>query len=304
MAPPLRAPLLYTENGELPQATADALKALRPKGSARANGAQVIRLKRPAAGPSGLRVTSLPGADPILACSIDDYRSRIAGRPTRSSSSRRAEQYATAAAAWAAKSGDHRALHRAGPPAGPDRRGDPRPWPAAHLPARATERRLPRRPRRALQVGTVTRIAEADAPSTAVAFARFQDGAFGWGIVDPGHAALVFANPGRPGDGGRGRAALGERDHAPSSPLRAGRFPARWRSTCSNAAARVYSSYLVRGVYNHAWIVGYDGGGPLWRRPRSTACLYRPRQSQEAVSERKPTRSSAPQVTLRGECAW
>ena len=49
------------------------------------------------------------------------------------------------------------------------------------------------------KLGTVKRIAAADAVSTAITFARYRDGASGWYVVDPGHG-LVFANARRPQD--------------------------------------------------------------------------------------------------------
>ena len=149
------------------------------------------------------------------------------------------------------------ALHGARPPARADRRGDPRPRAAAHLRARPAERRAPRRSRaRSRELGTVTRIAAADAPSTAVAFARFQDGAFGWGIVDPGHG-FVFANPGRPGDAGAAAplSASGHVRAAAASRRRRRAARARWPSYLLDVRPG-YSSDPVRGVYNHGWIVG------------------------------------------------
>lgn len=257
MAPPLRAPLLYTENGEIPDATADALKALRPQGAERANGAQAIRLG-PAAGPSGLRVTSLPGADPYtLARSIDDYRSRVAGRPSASVVvvPADAQQYAMPAAAWAAKSGDpvlFTARDRLpGPTAAAIRaHGRPRIYllgpPSVASPA--VEGALSK-------LGTVTRIAEADAPSTAVAFARFQDGAFGWGIVDPGHG-FVFANPGRPGDAGAAAPLSASGMYGPLLITSPGGALPRSVAEYLLDVRPGYSSDPVRGVYNHGWIVG------------------------------------------------
>ena len=257
MAPPLRAPLLYTENGEIPEATADALKALRPQGSARANGAQAIRLG-PAAGPSGLRVTALPGADPYtLARSIDDYRSRVAGRPSASVMvvPADAQQYAMPAAAWAAKSGDpvlFTARDRLPDPTAAAIRAHGRPriyllGPASVV-SPAVEGALSK-------LGTVTRIAEADAPSTAVAFARFQDGAFGWGITDPGHG-FVFANPGRPGDAGAAAPLSASGTYGPLLITAPGGALPRSVADYLLDVRPGYSSDPVRGVYNHGWIVG------------------------------------------------
>ena len=49
------------------------------------------------------------------------------------------------------------------------------------------------------KLGTVKRIAGTDPVTNAITFARYQDGAFGWYVVDPGHG-LVFANARRPQD--------------------------------------------------------------------------------------------------------
>ena len=70
--------------------------------------------------------------------------------------------------------------------------------------------------------------------ANAIAFARFSDGGFGWGVVDPGHG-LVFANAEPPARRGRRRAAVGERHVRPAAARRrrrrarraARRLPAR-----------------------------------------------------------------------------
>src|SRR5439155_24731628 len=49
------------------------------------------------------------------------------------------------------------------------------------------------------RLGSVRRIAGKDPVANAIAFARYVDGTFGWGVVDPGHG-LVFANADRPLD--------------------------------------------------------------------------------------------------------
>lgn len=257
MAPPLRAPLLYTEGGEIPSATADALDALRPRGSERANNAQAVRLGT-AAGPSGLRVTSLAGADPYtLAKNIDDYRSRVAGRPSAAVMVVPADrpEYAMPAAAYAAKSGDPVLFSARDTLPTPTREairahGRPRIYllgPASAVSARV-ESELSR-------LGTVTRIAEADAPRTAIAFARFRDGPFGWGIVDPGHG-FVFASPARPGDAGAAAPLSASGTYGPlllTAPR--GSLPRSLADYLLDVKPG-YSSDPVRGVYNHGWIVG------------------------------------------------
>ncbi len=257
MAPPLRAPLLYTDSGEIPSATSAALEALRPPGSPRANNAQAIRLGT-AAGPSGLRVTSLPGADPYtLARSIDEYRSRVAGRPSASVMVVPADRpdYAMPAAAYAAKSGvpilftardtlpePTRAAIRA--------HGRPRIYLLG-----GTSAVSPAAVRQLAQLGTVTRIAEADPASTAVAFARFKDGGFGWGVVDPGHG-FVFAAPARPGDAGAAAPLSASGTYGPLLLTSTGGALPRAVADYLLDVRPGYSSDPVRGVYNHGWIVG------------------------------------------------
>lgn len=258
MAPPLRAPLLFTDGGETPPVTAAALEALRPTGAARANGAQAIRLGTAGTPPGGLRTTSIAGSDPFtLAANVDDYRSRVAGRRSARVlvASAEAPQYAMPAAAWAAKAGDPVLLTARDelPPATRTAiraHGRPRIYllgpPAAVAPA--VERQLSR-------LGTVTRIAGDDPASSAVEFARFVDGAFGWGIVDPGHG-LVFADPGRPTDAGAAAPLSSSGTYGPLLLLAEdGGLPRAVREYLLDIRPG-YSSDPVRGVYNHGWVVG------------------------------------------------
>src|SRR5687767_6180702 len=62
-AQPLRAPVLFTEGDELPEATADALDKLRPTGAGRAGDAQVIRIGD-VAEPDDLKATDIPSGNP------------------------------------------------------------------------------------------------------------------------------------------------------------------------------------------------------------------------------------------------
>src|SRR5271165_6468502 len=59
---PLGAPLLYTEDGTLPEATSAALQALHPLGAKALGGAQVIQIGTSAALPEGLRSRTVPVA--------------------------------------------------------------------------------------------------------------------------------------------------------------------------------------------------------------------------------------------------
>jgi hypothetical protein len=104
--------------------------------------------------------------------------------------------------------------------------------------------------------GPVTRIAGPTPASNAIAVARFTDGSFGWGVVEPGHG-LVFANAARPFDA------------AAAAPLSAiGDYGPLLLLESANGVPSVLSSYLsdlqpgsppsgpVHGVYNHGWLIG------------------------------------------------
>ena len=107
------------------------------------------------------------------------------------------------------------------------------------------------------RLGTVTRIGSGDAVRTSVDFARFVDGDFGWGVVDPGHG-LVFARADRPLDAAAAALLSASGTYGPLILL-----------SSASALDRPISDYLldiqpgfnrdpVRGVYNHGWLIGDD----------------------------------------------
>src|SRR5918993_1521760 len=82
MAPPLKAPILFTENGSLPPASEQALGRLIPSGAEEAGGAQVLRVGG-AAEASGYKTTPVEGADhAALAQAIDRLATAAAGKPS------------------------------------------------------------------------------------------------------------------------------------------------------------------------------------------------------------------------------
>jgi hypothetical protein len=107
MARPLRAPVLFSNGGELPAASAEALEELAPTGANEAGGAQVIRIGN-AAKPENRRVKDVTGSSSAsLAQAIDRLQTTAAGGPTADVLVAPADspQFAMPAAAWAAKSG-------------------------------------------------------------------------------------------------------------------------------------------------------------------------------------------------------
>jgi ell wall binding domain 2 (CWB2) len=258
MSAPIRAPLLYAHGAEeLPAATQSALTALAPTGSKDAGGAQVVRIGAVPT-PAGLKTTDLKGADAFaLARGIDAFQSAARGTTSDRVIVVGADDpaYAMPAAAWAAKAGDPILFVRKD--SIPE---DTRAAIAAHQQPKiyvlGPESAVSRKVMTGLKkLGSPTRISSADPAASSVAFARFVDGAFGWGVIDPGHG-FVFANASRPGDAGA------------AAPLSAsGTYGPLLVSDSADRLPRALSGYLldvqpgytrdpVRGVYNHGWIIG------------------------------------------------
>jgi hypothetical protein len=260
VADPIGAPVLVSGRDEFPTGTSTALLALDPQGSADTDDAQAFRVGD-ANAPDGLRVTNVEGANPAeVAAAVDELREKLAGEEPEhivlASSDEPA--FAMPAAAWAARSGDsvlfvqrdsvptptlealkrHKdaAVYLLGPPAV-----------ASEQVLRQVERIAP----------SVQRLFGDDPVSSSIAFARFDDGDFGWGITDPGHG-LVIANGSRP------------MDAAAASPLSAsGKWGPLLVSDSSDVVPAALRGFLLdikpgyvsdptRAFYNHAWLLG-DG---------------------------------------------
>jgi ell wall binding domain 2 (CWB2) len=260
MARPLRAPLLYSDGGQLPAASEQALGRLIPTGAEEAGGAQVIRIGE-AASAEGYKTTPVEGADyAALAQAIDRLQTAAAGKPSPAVVVASAEQpgFSMPAAGWAAKSGD--------PVLWVTRDAIP-PATRAAITAHKRPKIYVLGPQSAVsakvveqlgELGDTRRISGPDPVANAIAFARFSDGSFGWNVVDPGHG-LVFATTQRP------------LDAAAAAPLSAsGTFGPLLLVTAANALPAPLQDYLldiqpgydedpVRGVYNHGWMIGDEG---------------------------------------------
>ena len=106
------------------------------------------------------------------------------------------------------------------------------------------------------KLGKVVRIAGPDPVQNAIAFARYADGAFGWGVVDPGHG-LVFAAAGA--DPQTAAAAAPLSASGTYGPLLLVGDAARVDNTLAQYLLDIQPGYgkdPVRGVYNHGWIIG------------------------------------------------
>jgi hypothetical protein len=258
MSAPLRAPLLYAHGADkLPPATQNALTALAPRGSKEAGGAQVIRVGD-VPELKDTKTTDLRGEGAFaLARAIDAFQA--AARGTTSDRvivvGADAPEYAMPAAAWAAKAGDPILFTRRD--SVPE---DTRAAIAAHQqpkiyvlgPASAVSDKTLTKLKK---LGSVTRISGATPAASSVAFARFVDGAFGWGVVDPGHG-FVFADTRRPADAG---AAAPLSASGTYGPLLVTDDPSKLPTALQGYLLDVQPGYTrdpVRGVYNHGWIIG------------------------------------------------
>ncbi|MGX6448064.1 hypothetical protein ACVU7I_08375 [Patulibacter sp. S7RM1-6] len=260
VADPVGAPLLFSAGRELPQATTDAVGALRPSGSEAAGGAQAIRIGD-VGRPSGLRTTDLAGGDAAeLALAIDRFVTAARGRTSTRVLVVSADhpEFAAPAASWLAKSGDAVAFVTGkGVPAATQRQLAAHPRATIYVlgPTTVVGKPVTRALR---EYGTVRRVGGTDAVSNSVGFARYGDGSFGWNFNEPGHG-FTFA---------RADDVLGAITLAPLSahglhgPLllldRADALPSVVRDYLLDVQPG-YERDPARGRYNRGWLTGDTG---------------------------------------------
>jgi putative cell wall-binding protein len=256
---PVRAAVLLSDGPELPAASEDALEALRPTGAKSPGGAQLVRVGD-VARPAGLRTTEIAGRDAFaLARAIDAFQSAARGSPSDRVVvvSADAPAFAMPAAAWAAKAGDPILFVRRDEVPAETRaalRAHDQPHiyvlgPPSTISA-ATVDELKR-------LGTVKRIGADDPTDNAIAFARYVDPSFGWGVVDPGHG-LVFARTDRPLDAAAAAPLSVSGSYGPLLVLAA---PTALDGALGQYLLDIQPGYTrdpVRGVYNHGWLIGDD----------------------------------------------
>jgi hypothetical protein len=260
VAAPFNAPVLFTDGTDMPGVTRSALDALGPEGSAAAGNAQVIRVGN-VAKPAGLKSSDIaPGTAFALTRSIAGLIK--AAKPGKTSrvivTSADDPAFAAPAAAYAAKSGDPVLfVNRTTVP--PETRaalaalaGLARPRIYVLGPSKVVSPKVTRELRR---LGRVERIGGQDPITNSIAMARYRDGAFGWGIVDPGHG-LVFARAGRPLEAAAAAPLSGAGTFGPLLLLDdASRLPQPLQQYLLDIQPG-YQEDPVRGVYNHGWVIG------------------------------------------------
>jgi hypothetical protein len=275
---PLGAPLLYSEGSALPAVSSQALAALHPTGAAQAGNAQVIRIGTTPATPAGYRVTTLAASEPpALAVEVAKLLGRARGVAPRQVivlADNTPEALAMPAAGLAAESGAP--ILFVGPksiPAATGRELAELHQPTIYViaPSALGSHVLAE----LAHLGPVRRIgggsgeangaggangantAGGDPVDNAIAVARFADGAFGWGIHEPGHG-LVFANPSRPLDAPAAASLSASGDFGPLLLLDGANTLPSALSGYLNDIKPAYSPQVppVRGVYNHGWLIG------------------------------------------------
>ncbi len=276
-ASPFNAPVLFTDGTDLPGPSTSALKSLGPKGAEAAGKAQLIRIGN-VAKPAGYTTSDVAGDNAFgLTRGIASLiRSAKPGKTARVLiASAEDSSFAAPAANYAAKSGDP-VLFVTKDTVPPETRAA-----LAALGGLSRARIYilgpssvisPAVRKQLSRLGRVKRYGGADPIANALAAARYRDGAFGWGIVDPGHG-LVFARAGRP------------LDAVASSPLSAsGQFgplvllddPASLPQSVQQYLLDIQPGYTtdpVTGVYNHGWIVGNTAAISVAEQARIDALL-------------------------------
>jgi hypothetical protein len=258
MARPLRAPVLFSDGGELPAASTEALEELAPSGAEEADGAQVIRIGEAAAKPENRRSKEVAGASSAsLAQGIDKLQAAAAGDPTQAVLVAPADhpEFAMPAAGWAARSGDP-VLWTLKDSLPAETRAAIRSHPRARIYVLGPEEAISDTVFRELsKLGRTKRISGPDPVASAIAFARFSDGRFGWNVVDPGHG-VVFANVSRTLDAAAGAPLSGSGQYGPLLLLtEAGSLPEPVQEYLLDIQPG-YDQDPVRGVYNHGWLMG------------------------------------------------
>jgi hypothetical protein len=272
--PPIGAPILLTDGSELPSATQETLDRLDPKGSDLSEDAQVIRLGPDVPRPEGFRTAVVEGDTPFeRAAAIDRFFSAARGEPSNDIVLYSGDQaeWAMPAAAWAARSGDSVLPVRKGAIPAPVLeaiREHDKPNVFVLGSEEVISERVIRRLEGEPQGGgkkkdqksgglarSVERIEGATPVENAIAFARYEKGDFGWGVVVPGYN-FALANVARPLDAAAA-AALATR--GVFAPLLVTDDAARLPKPLAEYFLSVQPGYENDpgdAVYNRAWILG------------------------------------------------
>ena len=260
---PIGAPILLTDGSDLPAVTKDVLDRLKPKGSDLSKDAQVIRVGPDVARPDGYKTALIEGDNAFeRAASTDRFFSAARAQPSNDVVlfSADSAEYAMPAAAWAARSGDAALpVRRDSIPAPIVKalREHSRPNVFVLGPESVISKKVVTQLEKQKLSRNVERIEGPNPVENAIAFARYEKGDFGWGVVVPGYN-FALASTTRPADAA-GAAALGTR--GVFAPLLLSDDPARLPKKLEEYFLSVQPGYEddpSQAVYNRAWILGDD----------------------------------------------
>ena len=258
---PIGAPILLTNGDSVPPVTQVTIDRLKPKGSDLSKDAQVIRIGRDTGRPSGFRSAVIEGKDPYeRAAAIDRFFSAVRGKPSADVvivSGERAE-WAVPASAWGARSGDSiLPVKRESVPAAIKKTLQEHDKPNVYV--LGPEKVIGKGALAQIQplAKSVRRIQGRTPVDNAIAFARYQQGGFGWAIVVPGYN-FTLANADRP------------LDAAAAAPLATkGVFAPLLLTDNAEDLPRPLERYFLSvqpgyegspdtAVYNRVWVLGDD----------------------------------------------
>jgi len=260
---PIGAPILLTDGGDMPAVSQDVLDRLDPKGSDLSRDAQVIRVGPDVARPDGVKTALIEGDDEFQrAAAIDRFFSAARAQPSNDVVLFSAEdaEFAMPAAAWAARSGDA-ALpvrrNRVPPPIVKALREHDRPNVFLLGPESVISKRVVDQIEKGKLARNVRRIEGPNPVENAIAFARYEKGDFGWGIVVPGYN-FTIASTTRPSDAAAAAALATRGVFAPLVLTDdAARLPQKLEEYFLSVQPG-YEDDPGQAVYNRAWILGDD----------------------------------------------
>jgi hypothetical protein len=260
---PIGAPILLSDGGDLPAVTSDALDHLKPTGSDLSKDAQVIRVGPDVARPSDFKTALIEGKDPFeRAAAIDRFFSAARAKPSNDVVLYSADnaEFAMPAASWAARSGDSALPVRRDRIPGPVTkalREHERPNVFVLGPESVISKQVLTQLKKQKLARDVQRIQGPSPVENAIAFARYEKGDFGWGVVVPGYN-FTLASTSRPSDAAAA-AALGTR--GVFAPLLLTDDAAKLPQKLEDYFLSVQPGYDTdpsQAVYNRAWILGDD----------------------------------------------
>jgi putative cell wall-binding protein len=260
---PIGAPILFTDDGDLPPVTKDVLDRLKPKGSDLSKDAQVIRVGPEVARPAGYKTALIEGDDEFeRAASTDRFFSAARAKPSGDVVlfSADSAEFAMPAAAWAARSGDAALPVRRNSvpaPIAKALREHSRPNVFVLGPESAISKQVVTQLEKQKLARTVRRIEGPNPVENAIAFARYEKGDFGWGVVVPGYNFSI-ASTTRPADAAAAAALATRGVFAPLLLTDdAAKLPPKLEEYFLSVQPG-YEDDPAQAVYNRAWVLGDD----------------------------------------------